>query len=91
MKKQHTIPCDCVGTCGVALVTDFEPFDDEKPEMFIEMFEHISGAGSLRHRLKVAWKVARGRDPWSHGVCIQNRAKVTDLRDFLTECLDATA
>lgn len=62
------VPCDC--GCGVVLVTRFDPWGDEPEEVFVEFFEAYQVSG-LRNRLRAAWRVVRGKEPWLHSICLQ--------------------
>lgn len=88
MKRQISLPCDCAGSCSVVLVTDWDPVDGDPRDLYIDMYEHVQVAGSLHRRLRIAWNVLRGREPYMQGVSFTDRVKVKRLRDFLTECLD---
>ena len=89
-KRELALSCDCIGTCAVALVTDWEQDDiNEYGELFVQMYKHISCQRRWRDRLRIAWAVLRGRDPFTHGVMLQDPAKVEQLRDFLTGALNA--
>lgn len=87
MTRKLSLPCDCAGSCTVAVVTEFEQTDKDRGETFVEFYEHPCAQFTLRRRLRVAWQVARGRDPWTHGICLMDPTKVRQLADFLTESL----
>lgn len=85
--RELLIRCDCYS--DVLLVTDWDDRDGPN-EMFWEFYER-PGNGSLRWRVGAAWRVLRGRH-WSNGgggIALSGHTKVEELRDFLTECLDA--
>ena len=84
MKHQHLTPCSCVGTCGVVVVTEWDAEDDSPEEWFAEMYQHIATRKGMRDRVRVAWAVLRGRDPYTHGICLQHE-EIVGLRDFLNE------
>ena len=81
---RHITPCSCVGTCGVAIFTEWEGNTDRPDEWFVEFYEHISRQPQWRDRLRVVWGVLRGREPYTHGVCLQAE-EIAALRDFLNE------
>lgn len=63
------VPCSCVGNCGVVLVTDMQPFGDDPHVAFVEFFQSYQ-SHTMRHRLRAAWRVLRGKDPWIHDICL---------------------
>jgi hypothetical protein len=84
--------CDCAGSCSIVSVTDWHwDFDDGPDQTFMEIYEHVQAQPTLRRRLGVAWAVARGKEPYTHGLCFTDKSKVRDLRDFLTRVIDADA
>lgn len=83
------LPCDCAGTCSIALVTEWEPWEDEPQQFYVDFYAHLNATGNLHYRAGLAWKLLRGKDPYNHGVVFTDKAKVARLRDFLTGCLDS--
>lgn len=80
---QLMLPCDCVGTCGVALVTHIEPHGDEPAQFTVDFFAHVGwGTGGWRDRLRVAWRVIRGGEPWAHAIVLTPET-ATALAAFL--------
>lgn len=75
------LPCECVGTCGVAVVTVLEPWGDDPMETFIG-FHQRAGYETLSQRARAAWRVLRGQDPWLHDVSL-SVAQMRELSDFL--------
>lgn len=60
------------------LVWDFEEWRDEPHHMYVE-FSVTFPAGRLRNRLRAAWRVVRGKDPWMHSVVLREEG-VDQLR-----------
>lgn len=87
MKRQIAIPCSCAGSCTVALITECE---DDDPDVFVEMYEHVQCQQRWRDRVRVAWAVVRGREPFTHGVALTGE-QLAALRDFLNETTEAAA
>lgn len=66
--RHHSVMCRC--GCGAVITTDLFDWDNaEDMEMWIDFA--LAYHGSLRERLKAAWRVIRGREPWLHSVEIQ--------------------
>lgn len=84
MTHRHVMPCSCVGTCGIAIVTEWDDADGQPEEWFVEFFENISHQPRLRDRLRIAWGVLRGREPYTHCVSLLH-PEIVSLRDFLNE------
>lgn len=91
MKRRLMLPCDCVGTCTVLVVSEWESSDELPEETYFELYEHIRAQGRWRDRLRVAWAVLRGREPYTHGTAFIDTDKLVQLRDFLTDCLSDVA
>lgn len=89
MKHELTLGCDCAGTCTILLVMEWERDGDSPQESYFEMYEHIRRRTRWRDRLRVALAVVRGREPYTHGTAFIGSEKLVQLRDFLTECIDA--
>jgi hypothetical protein len=81
MIDKLALPCECAGTCSVALVTSIEGVAEDPHEFYVEFFEHVGRAG-LRLQAKAAWRVLRGKDPWTHDVSLSVR-QILELRDFI--------
>jgi hypothetical protein len=81
-EKKLALPCGCVGTCGVALVTAFEPWGDDPAEAFVSFHQHVGYGQALWWRARTAWRVLRGKDPWTHDVSL-DVAQMRDLARFL--------
>lgn len=80
------LPCVCAGTCSVVLVTEFDGFKDEPQTYYFSFFIRASEA-SLRNRMRRAWGVLRGKDPWLHDITL-NPSQMAELRDFIDACHD---
>ena len=84
MKHQHIAVCSCVGDCSVAIITEWDAEDASPETWFVEMYQHIQTRKGIRDRLRVVWAVLRGREPYTHGLCLQHD-EILGLRDFLNE------
>ena len=76
---EATIRCDC--GCAV-LVLDYwksHPAD----EGYLDVY--TAPRPGLRHRLRAAWRVARGKDPWVDTLVFGPK-QVAQLRAFLDGC-----
>lgn len=82
VERKLVLPCSCVGTCSIVLVTEVEEWNDDPREFVIEQYTYV-GAVTWRRRLKVAWNVLRGREEWTHGVCLTPE-QGRELAEFLT-------
>ncbi|MBX5442268.1 MAG: hypothetical protein IRZ32_12180 [Solirubrobacteraceae bacterium] len=86
---RHAVPCDCAGTCTVALVTALEPAGREPQTWYVDLYQHARYR-SLGDRARAAWRVLRGRDPWMHQVVLSPE-RLRGLRDFIDEHLERPA
>lgn len=62
------IPCACVGSCGCVVLIDLEAWGDEPHQVYVEF--SLGYRGRFRDRIKAAWRIVRGRNPWFHSVCL---------------------
>lgn len=89
MSDKIALPCDCAGTCGIALMMEFAPFKEDPQEFFVEFYTAPRATGDLRHRLRHAWAAIRNKEPYMHAVCWTNPEQPRRLRDWLTERLES--
>lgn len=84
----HTtaVPCDC--GCGAVLVTEFEQWGDEPHQVYVEF--SLAYHARLRERVRAAWRVVRGREPWLHAVVLQGDG-LRDMRRAFTDHADEGA
>lgn len=88
MADKLALPCDCAGTCSIALVMEFEARDDEPQEFFVEFYTSVGhGRGDWRDRLRIAWGVLRKKEPYVHSLCWTDPTQPEALRDFLNDKL----
>lgn len=78
---KQVVPCACSGTCAVVLVTDIEAWGDEPHHVYVEFYAQMSGG--LRSRLRAAWRIVRGKDPWLHAICLEEES-VRQMREAFT-------
>ena len=45
MSDQHILPCQCAGTCGVAIVTEWEAFGDDPAAFGVSFYQHVGSGG----------------------------------------------
>lgn len=76
------VGCMCAGACTVALVTSWDADEDAPAQTSVELYEHINAQPKVRDRVRVAWAVLRGREPYTHGL-ILNAEDARALGDFL--------
>ena len=81
---RHISACSCIGTCSVAAFMEWEGAAGNPDEWFVEFYEHITRRTRWKDRLRVAWGVLRGREPYTHGLVLQCE-EIVALRDFLVE------
>lgn len=62
------LPCNCAGNCTILFVTEWE--DDDGPEFNLSLYEHVQCQPRWRDRIRVAWAVLRGREPYTHGLLL---------------------
>jgi len=70
--------CGC--GCGAVLVWDFEAWGDEPEQVYVEFA--LAFPDNLRNRLRAAWRVARGKEPWLHSVVLQH-GELERFREFV--------
>jgi hypothetical protein len=87
MSTRLALPCDCVGTCGIALFMEYEQQGDYPQEFFVEFYTAPLAGRNLRSRLKHAWGAIRNREPYAHAVCWTSPEQPERLRDWLIEKL----
>lgn len=87
MTEKLALPCDCAGTCGIALFMEFEASKDDPQEFFVEFYSAPLHGRSLRWRLKHAWAAIRDKEPYMHAVCWTTSEQPERLRDWLTKRL----
>ena len=73
------VPCAC--GCGVVAVTHVEQHGEEPREAYVEFYE--SYRGGISGRLRAAWRVVRGKDPWLHCIALDADG-IGKLRGALT-------
>ena len=78
---KHILPCQCAGTCKVSVITEYESYAEDPQEFYVDWYQHI-GNGNLWWRLKEAFKVARGKDPYFHAIVLDPE-QVKGLRDWI--------
>ena len=83
--NRTVVPCDC--GCSVAIVTTLEKFEDEPKESWVEF--GLTSQSRGRDRLRDAWKVLRGQEPWLHCVALGHDG-IRTLRDGLDSALETT-
>lgn len=66
----HRSACQCDCGCGAVLVTRFDQWGDEPEQVYAEF--SLAYHGGVRERLRAAWRVVRGKDPWLHSVVLQD-------------------
>lgn len=63
------IPCDC--GCEAVLIWEFEPWGEEPHQVYVDFIVGLP-IGGLRGRVKAAWRIVRGKDPWLHSIVLQD-------------------
>lgn len=83
-----SLPCDCAGTCSVALVTEYEEYGDEPQEFFVEFYVRPVQY-RLRDRVRYAWRMLRKATFIDPNCCLSwsGPEQPEKLRDFLNEKL----
>lgn len=89
MIHTHSLPCACVGTCGVALVIAIDGIKEEPQSWFIEFYEQVGNGKGFRWRARAAWRVLRGKDPWTHDVALEP-PQLAELSDWIEHTIKAT-
>lgn len=85
------LPCDCAGSCSIALITEIDWWNDDPSDFFVEFYTAVSRQRRFRDRLRVAWGALRNREPWIHDVSWTGPEEIRQLRDFLSKALEDPA
>jgi hypothetical protein len=80
------IPCSC--GCSVLVIMEWDAFQDEPQQFFVEFFTAVDPRASRRERISAAWRVLRGKNPWLHDVALDPNA-IAELRNFINKNLPA--
>lgn len=78
--RKTAIPCEC--GCSVVMVWEFEQWRDEKHHVCVDWSVSFA-EGRLRNRLRAAWRIVRGKDPWMHSIVLYEDG-IDQLRAVLT-------
>lgn len=85
-RPQAVLRCEC--GCAVLCLDWFPPFKDEVAEGYMDVYTHPRANG-FRSRLKMAWRILRGKDPWVDAVVFGPK-QVAELQGFLARCNPAS-
>lgn len=82
------IPCECAGTCELAMITYIESEDDDwrHEGWYLTWFVTLRQGAPLRERIRQAWKMLWKKDHWIHDIVI-SRKSAAELCDWLTKTL----
>lgn len=81
---RHYATCSCIGSCSIAALIEWEGDANNSNEWFVEFYEVIRPQARWKDRFRVAWAVLRGREPYTHGLVLQEE-EIIALRDFLNK------
>lgn len=87
--RQIAIPCDCIGSCSIALFTEWEQYGGSEQECFVEFYRHTQIKRFRKSILKDWWNFIRGKEISTGGVSL-DYSKICELRDFLIEVTEPT-
>lgn len=73
-----TLRCNC--GCAFLVIDKWE-WDDDADDWYAEVYT-LPRPNTLRHRLKTAWRIARGKDPWMDSLVFSPQT-LGEMREFL--------
>lgn len=83
-RPQVELRCEC--GCAILCLDWFPPFKDEKAEGYMDVYTRPADT-RLGNRLRMAWRMVRGRDPWVDALVFGPR-QAAQLQGFLALCND---
>lgn len=84
--RRFIASCDCIGTCSIMMITEWEQYGNENYESVWEFYEHVPSHKNIKDRIRVAWAVLRKKEPYMAGAVLGHK-EVTEMRDFLSETI----
>jgi len=81
--RQLALPCQCAGTCTIALILEFDSFQDEPLHWWVDMYTTGGNARNWRWKFSQFWKILRNKDDaYRHGVLLYE-PQIKELQEFI--------